>query len=147
MSIACLLSELERRRIRPILRAGTIRLVGRASAITPDLVEAIRAVKPSLLDYLRDEHERRTADKALSLLNRLKTYTLPTGRMPAARVLAERLRPLAEADAEAILAALEAFERELVELGGQPDPELLEAVEAVEGVFPGTRLVEVKPRQ
>jgi hypothetical protein len=147
MTLAPLLVELKHRHVRLMIRGSGLRLVGPAEAITPDLVDSIRAVKPSLLDYLRDEHERRTADRALSLLNRLKTYTLPTGRMPAARVLAERLRPLAEADAEAILAALEAFERELVELGGQPDPELLEAVEAVEGVFPGTRLVEVKPRQ
>jgi hypothetical protein len=54
MSITCLLSELERRRIRPIFRAGTIRLVGRASAITPDLVDSVRAVKPSLLAVLAE---------------------------------------------------------------------------------------------
>jgi hypothetical protein len=138
------INRLEKRAVRLTVERDKLVVDAPEGALTPADLERLRALKPHLLAYLR---QRQAADKALSLLNRIKTYTLPTGRMPAARVLAERLRPLAEADAEAILAALEAFERELVELGGQPDPELLEAVEAVEGVFPGTRLVEVKPRQ
>jgi hypothetical protein len=32
-------------------------------------------------------------------------------------------------------------------LGGAPDLELLEAVEKVEGVFPGARLVEVRRKE
>jgi hypothetical protein len=142
--VRSIVTRLEKQGVRLDAEADKVWVDAPKGVLTPADLERLRGMKPYLLAYLR---QRQAADKALSLLNRLKTYTLPGGRIPAARALAERLRPLAEADAEAILAALEAFERELVELGGQPDPELLEAVEAVEGVFPGTRLVEVKPRQ
>jgi len=130
-----------KRDIRLAVEAGKLVVDAPEGALTPSDLERLRGLKPYLFAYLR---EQQAADKALSILNRLKTYTLPGGRIPAARALAERLRPLAEADAEAILAALEAFERELVELGGQPDPELLEAVEAVDSVFPRTQLVEIR---
>jgi len=64
--------------------------------------------------------------------------------MPVIHALAERLRSLENASTEAISADLEAFERTLIELGARPDPELLEAVEAVEGVFPRAQLLRIQ---
>lgn len=127
-----------------------------ARLIDPDLLDRIRAHKAELLVTLRVEHYRTTADKALALLNRLKTYTLPAGRMPAARLLAERLGaamvrwedggPVSDVpdDPAVILRALQGFEGELIALGGAPDPELTKAVAMVERSFPGARLVEVR---
>jgi len=76
---------------------------------------------------------------ALALLIRLKGYTLPSGRIPVIRNLAERVRGLA--DAADILRTLRVFERELIALGGEYDWELAQAIAKVEGVFPGARLV------
>jgi hypothetical protein len=130
-----------KRGIRLAVEADKLVVDAPEGALTPSDLERLRGLKPYLFAYLR---EQQAADRALSLLNRLKTYTLPTGRMPAARALVERLRPLADAGAGAILAALEALERELIELGARPDPGLLDAVEAVESVFPRTQLVEIR---
>jgi hypothetical protein len=44
----------------------------------------------------------------------------------------------------AILEALEIFERELIKLGGAPEPELAEAVSTIERRFPGARLIYVR---
>ncbi len=108
------------------------------------LTDADRAViRAQKADILRPC----TADAALTLLNRLKGYTVPTGRMPVVRELAERLAPFAHtSDPAAILGVLRDFERELIALGGTPDPALAEAVAMVETVFPGARLIEVKKR-
>jgi hypothetical protein len=65
--------------------------------------------------------------------------------MPAARAIAERLRPLLvvpELDTAAALAALQAMEAELTALGGSYEPDLASAVGLVSGVFPGTRLIQ-----
>ena len=64
--------------------------------------------------------------------------------MPVINALAKRLRSLENASTDAILADLEAFERTLIQLDARPDPELLEAVEAVEGVFPGAQLLRIQ---
>jgi len=99
-----------------------------------------------------------TAEKALQVLTRLKSYTLPAGRIPTARMIAERCaaRLVHRRDGEAvfevddpssILAVLLEIEGELIALGGAPDPDLAETVALVEGIFPGSRLVGVrKPR-
>jgi hypothetical protein len=140
MNAAQIIADLASRGISLAAEADGLAIDAPKGALTPADLDRLRVLKPHLLAYLR---ERRTADRTLALLNRLKTYTLPTGKMPAARALAERLRPLVEADTETILSALEIFERELIKLGARPDLELLEAVEMVEGTFPGARLVEV----
>lgn len=96
-----------------------------------------------------------TAGEALVLLQRLKTFTLPGGRMPAAREIARRCafrlqprengKPTGEAnDPVRILAVLREIERELIALGAAPDPELAAAFEMVQRALPGTRLVEVR---
>jgi hypothetical protein len=58
--------------------------------LTPDLIERIRQHKPALLTYSRIKQECGLIDEALALLQQLKCYTLPAGRMPAAREIAER---------------------------------------------------------
>lgn len=130
---------------------------------SPELAAAIRARKGELLAHLRAEQEEGeivrlaradadveapTADKALDLLNRLRCYTLPAGRMPVVRELAGRLASFAPAtDPEAILGALRDFESHITALGGAPGPELADAVAMVERSFPGLRLVEVRNLQ
>jgi hypothetical protein len=98
--------------------------------------------------------------EALAALKRLKTFTLPAGRMGAAREIAQRLastlgrfnergEPVEDSDdPTAILEVLRAIERDLVALGGTPDdPELAAIVARVEGIFPDAQLVEVKGRR
>jgi hypothetical protein len=111
-----------------------------ASRLTIEDREAIREHKPALLAWA-------IADQALALLNRLKTYTLPAGRMEAARAIADRLRPLvaaSELDPAAAFAALTVVEGDLTALGGAPDTELADAIGLVNHAFPGARLVEVR---
>ena len=129
-------------RAEPLAHGG-VRLIP-ARLIDPDLLSRIHRHKSELLLILRAEHYRAAADTALALLNRLRCYILPTGRMPVVSQLAEALAPFAlAADPAAILGALRDFERELVALGGAHDPELTEAVSMVERSFPGARLVEI----
>jgi hypothetical protein len=110
---------------------GGVRLIP-ARLIDPDLLSRILRHKTELLLILRAEHYRATADTALALLNRLRCYTLPTGRMLVVSQLAEALAAFALAvDPAAILGALRDFEQELVALGGAPDPELTETVAMV----------------
>jgi hypothetical protein len=88
-----------------------------------------------------------TASEALSVLTRLKGYTLLADRMAAARATVERLRPVPSApelDPAAALAALKATEAELTALGGTYDSELAAAIRLVSGVFPGARMVELQ---
>ena len=92
-------------------------------------------------------HAADPATEALELLQRLKCYTLPSGRMPAARRIVRRLEPLLakrDFDLCEALGILRNVESELLALGGAPDPELAGAVEMVRQVFPGARLVEIK---
>jgi len=87
------------------------------------------------------------AAEALAIVARLKGYTLPPGRMPAVRAIAERLRPLLavpELDPAEALAALQATEAELTALGGSYDPGLAAAIGLVNGVFPGARLIRLQ---
>ena len=111
-----------------------------ASRLTNEDRDAIRQHKLALLAWA-------VADQALALLNRLKTYTLPAGRMEAARAIADRLRPLLaapELDPAAALAALTVVEAELTALGGALDPELSDAIGLVNGAFPGAGLIEIR---
>ncbi len=111
------LAELRARGVRIEPRPhGGVRLVP-ARLIDPDLLNRIREHKRALLGHLHAERDRAAADKALALLNRLRCYALSTGHMPLARDLAIRLSGLTEP--ERILVALQAFESELVALGGQ----------------------------
>jgi len=87
------------------------------------------------------------ATEALRLLERLKCFTLPRGRMEAARQIVCRLEPLLhvrEIDPVQALAVLRQIERDLIALGGAPDPELGEVVETVRRAFPSAGLVEIK---
>jgi hypothetical protein len=137
-----LLAEFHRLGIWLGVRNGMI--VARPKGATPpELREAVKAMKADLLRTLPeapDDKEFDAAGMALALLARLKGYTLPSGRMPVIRALAERMRGLA--DTSAILGALRNFERELIALGGEHDRELAEAIAKVEGVFPGARLAK-----
>jgi hypothetical protein len=86
------------------------------------------------------------ASEALAILKHLKGYTLPEGRIPAARAISERLRPLLagpELDPTEALATLRTAEGELTALGAIPDPELANAVSLVTAAFPGAGLIEV----
>jgi len=143
VTAADLLAEFHRLGICLGVRDGMI--VARPKGATPpELREAVRAMKAELLRTLpeaRDDGEPLdTAGMALALLARLKGYTLPSGRMAVIRDLAERMRGLA--DTTAILHALRDFERELIDLGGEYDAELADAVEIVQSTFPGARLVK-----
>ena len=93
-----------------------------------------------LLSDAIPEGAARSVESAGALLARLKSYTLPIGRMPTVRRLAERMRGLTE-PAE-ISSALQNFEREMIELGGCYDPQLGEAVAMVERIFRGARLMK-----
>jgi hypothetical protein len=143
MTAVDLLAEFHRLGIRLAVRDGMV--VARPKGATPpELRQAVRAIKAELLRTLpktRDDEEPVDAAKtALTLLARLKGYTLPSGRMPVIRDLAKRVRGLA--DTAAILDALSDFERELIALGGEYDLALAEATVVVERVFPGARLVK-----
>jgi hypothetical protein len=129
----------------------TIRYRGPKPALA-DLKPKLAAHKAELLTLLQAEQDR---VEALALLNRLKTFTLPAGRMPAVRMIAEacaaRLvqshdsEPVNEVDDPAfILAVLQEIEPELIALGGSPDPHLAEAITLVTGAFPDARLIEIK---
>jgi hypothetical protein len=111
--------------------------------------------KPALLVCFRVKRQCALTEEALALLQRLKCYTVPAGRMPAAREIAERCaswlvrrddgEPVSEADdAASILAVLRDIERELIAIGSSPDPELAEAVEIVQGTFLDARLVKIQ---
>jgi hypothetical protein len=150
MNIAALLKEFDRRGVRLRIEAGSI-IARPLSAVPQDLRRAATEHKAELLEVIR-------ANEALALLRRLKTYTLPTGRIPAACEIAERFaarlvrwehgRPVFESDDPGrILGLLREIEGELIALGGAPDP-LVESVAMIQRAFPGTRLVEVrKPRR
>jgi hypothetical protein len=146
MSAEALVVELAARGIRLEPRPNGNLYVAPKERLTTDLIERIRRHKAALLIYL-------LADEVLSILRRLKSYTLPAGRIPAAREIADRCaarlvqwedgEPIRAADDPAsILAVLRDIERELIEIGGSPDPELAEVVEMVESTFPGARLVK-----
>ncbi len=150
-----LIADLENRGIRLLADGGRLILDAPKGALTPQEVERIRAHKAGIMALLtrpgRHDHDGRHGDpaaEALTRLDRLRCYTLPTGRMPVVRALGERLAPFARAiDPAAILSALRDFERELVALGGAPDRELAEAAAMVEAVFPSSRLVEIRKLQ
>lgn len=111
--------------------------------------EAIRRHKTALLAHLSAEEARA---EALAALQRLKAFTLPTGRMAAARLVAQRLastlgdsKPGENSDdPTAILDLVRAIEGELIALGGTYDTGLAESILRVESVFPGAQLLEVK---
>ena len=97
-----------------------------------------------MADYT--EQNRATADRALALLQRLKSFTVPAGREPAAREIVERCAARVrweDAQAEDILAALQTIEGDLIALGAESDPEVAEALAMVQRTFPGARLDEV----
>ena len=129
-----------------------------SSLLTQDDRELIRSLKAQLLTLLEpalaiDAKPTSTpadtddpAGAALSLLERLRGYSLPAGRMPAARAMVERLRPLLggpELDPAASLAALKALEAELTASGGHYDPELADLIGLLDA-FPGSQLVNIK---
>ncbi len=155
MNIAAeILAELRERGIRIEPRPeGRLRLTP-AKAADPDLLEKVRAHKAELLRLLGNPGPQNEApadaDEALRLLDRLKCYVLPGGRMPAARQIIEGLRSILAApdvDPAADLTALKSIEAELIAIGGKPDPALTEAVAMMDRTFPGARLVEVRRKE
>ena len=141
MSFAALLTDLERLGIRPVLRDGRVKLAGRRSRLTSELIEKARAHRGALDAYARAEEDRAVADKAVELLNRLKGYVIPAGRMSAVRGLAVQMRGLTAPDK--MLSALKNFERELITIGGEYDPRLAKAVDIVHRIFPAAQLILV----
>jgi hypothetical protein len=146
MTIAALLEEFDRRGVRLKIEAGRI-IAKPLSAVPSNLRRAATEHKYELIEVIQTY-------EALHLLNRLKIFTLPTGRMPAAREIAERCaaRLLRSEDGELmlksanpsdILEVLRDIESELIALGGAPDL-LAESVAMIEHAFPGSRLVEVR---
>lgn len=119
------------------------RLYGSAS----EPVRQIAADNRQPVPGVKQDNPVETAEKALELLARLKGYTLPSGRMPVVRALAEQLEAFKNAAPETILRKLESFEAQLIALGGAYDPELAEVIGLVNDAFPGSRLVEVRKLQ
>jgi hypothetical protein len=143
--------------VEPTL-AGNLRLTPK-NRLTPELIEQVRAAKPELLALLApefaDDSEASATPidpvaKALTLIARLRAYVLPDGRIPAARIIAERLVPLSgvtKLDPSQALAALQAAEAELMTLGGTYDRELADAIALITNAFPGSRLIGVRTLQ
>jgi len=143
MNAEALLSEFRARGIRVDPRPDGRLLLTPKANLTPELIEEARRLKPELLARVQ-------IDQALAIIRRLKIMILPAGRMPAAAVIVELLKPLLEAtdpQPAETLARLEGVERELMALGAEPDPEIAEALMIVESGFPGTKLVEVKNKK
>jgi len=141
------LADFARRGIRLIPSPPNV-IVEPASLLTDEDRQAIRQRKAELLAVLTPQPDSTPADpasQALAITRRLKTYVLPTGRIPAAKVIVERLRPLLDGqlDIAEALPALRVVEAELKAQGAQPDPELAAAVELVNGTFQTARLVKV----
>lgn len=124
----------------------------------------LKASPPGLLPpELRSAIRERVAEvkalieptaEALMTLNRLKTFTVLSGRMDPAREIAERCDLRLSRRGEdgsndpcLILAVLRNIERELTELGAEPDPELAEALGIIEVAFPSARLVEIRRKE
>jgi hypothetical protein len=149
MSLDELLIELSARKVRVVMADGRLTLRGAAEGITAELVEQVRQHKVGLRESV-------ITGQALALLARLKGYSLPAGRIDAARIIASRCaaRHLKReggpqdraADASSILAGFQDIERELIANGGRFDPELAKAIEAVEREFPGARFLELGPK-
>ncbi len=158
MDARTLLENLTRRGVR--LTAEPPKLVAEPSdLLTDEDRQAIRAYKAELLGLLAPQPAvdakpgvpaaDDSAGEALAILLRLKGYTLPAGRMPAARAIVERcpLLALPELDPAEALAALTATEAELTALGGIFDPDVAAAIGLVGAGFPGARLIEVRKLQ
>jgi hypothetical protein len=149
MDVQALLSNLSARGIM-LTPDGDALIARPRQRLTDADREAIRRHKAALLAHLSAEEARA---EALTVLQRLKAFTLPTGRMAAARVVAQRLastpgdcKPGENSDDAAILDVVRTIERELIALGGTYDTDLAASVSMVEGVFPGAPLVEVKEK-
>lgn len=123
-----------------LLRA-LLRSPGSEEASAPSS-DAISIVTPTDADM--PPVEPGEAALALAQLERLKGYTLPGGRIPAIRELAQRMTGLTE-PAE-ILKALHSFEAELIGRGGRFDPELAATISAVEQTFPDAHLADLRRR-
>jgi hypothetical protein len=138
-SVGRLVEDLDSRGVRLTLQPpDRIGVAGPEGVMVPELHRELAARKAELLILLR-------AEAALAMLARLKAYTLPSGRMPVAREMVERLEGLRE-PAE-ILAALYDLERQLIALGGEFDSGLADAITGIQKVFPGARLIEVRKPQ
>jgi hypothetical protein len=156
MNAIDLLNELRAAGIRIEPRpVGKLRLTPK-DRLTPELIEKVRAAKAELLLLLAPQSTAEAkaatthtdpAAKAMTLFARLRGCALPAGRIPAARAIAERLRPLLgdpSFDPAQAVVALQAAEAELTALGGTYDPELADAITLVTDAFPGGRLVGVR---
>jgi len=147
-AVAEILSELNAQNVRPVVEGGKLKLRGPAERVTPDLVERVRADKAELLSMLADPNPPpEPVDASLALLHRLRGYTILSGRMPAARAIANCLCPflsMPEIEPVVVLAALQAVEMALRQMGGEYDADLANAIWLVNSAFPGAGLVEVR---
>ncbi len=149
MTASEILAELRTRGVRIETRPRGGVWLGPAHLIDPGLRDRIRRHKAELIALL-SAHAFRPIDDALALLRRLRTFTLPAGRIPAAVAIVERLRPLLDAatlDPAAALTTLQSTEKELIALGAAPDLAVAEAVGLVTAAFPDARLVYVRKLQ
>jgi|SRR5208337_1789535 len=139
-----IISELARRGVA--LRAEGDRVIAKPlSAVPPELREAARQHKAEIVAALASKSD--PAGEALAVLARLRGYVLPDGRIEAARLIVERLRPMLatpDLDPAAALGVLQAVQAELTALGGAYDPELADAIGPVNRAFPGAQLVKVQ---
>jgi len=154
-----ILSELRERGVRVEARPGGKLYLTPTGNLTPQLIERVRQHKAQILSALTQPSEPASppatapvpplpesseAVLALAQLERLKGYTLPAGRIPAIREIAERMTGLTEpAD---IFLALQRLEDELIGQGGRFDPELAATFSDVERSFPDARLVDLRRR-
>ncbi len=141
MKAQAVIADLARRGIRLIPNPPKLTVQG-ASRLTHEDRKLIRQLKAEILAALRSE-----AADTLAILHRLKGFTVPAGRVRAARAIMERLRPLltaSELDPAQALAALQTAEAELTVLGGIPNRKLSEVVAIVATFFPDARLVAVR---
>lgn len=122
-----LLDNLEARGIRVEPVPGEDALIVQPMVLLSDADrQAIISNRKLVLELTRARDACRAADADVTgaLLDRLKCYALPTGRMPVARELAAILRTIADANLQTIRSVLEAFECELIFRGGSFEPVL-----------------------
>jgi hypothetical protein len=147
MTAAALIAKLAARGIYLVTQGEALIIDAPKGSLQPGEVEHIRARKAELLNLLHSKQGHTPAARALAMLNRLRCYTIAGELMPIMRLLAEQLRSVsAVSDDAEVLTALQGFESELIALGASLDTELADTIATVESAFPGTKLIEVRPK-
>jgi len=121
---SALLIELQKRHVHVVVRDSAVKLVGPRDALTPELIAQARAHKLTLRATV-------IADEALALLRHLRAFSLPSGHIEVARILARRLGGID--DPALALDALRKVAAEFIDLGGTYDAELAAVLDAFLG--------------